>query len=68
MLTYGDGLSDVNIRKLLNFHKNKKIATLTAVRPQQDLEQLEIKGNKVKYFKEKIKIGCGLDKRWFFCF
>ena len=34
MLTYGDGLSNVNIKKLVKFHrKNKKIATLTAVRP-----------------------------------
>ena len=36
MLTYGDGLSDVNLKSLLNFHKkNKKIMTLTAVRPSK---------------------------------
>ena len=34
MMTYGDGLSNVNLKKLLKFHnKNKKIVTLTAVRP-----------------------------------
>ena len=34
MMTYGDGLSNVNLSKLLNFHKkNKKLVTLTAVRP-----------------------------------
>ena len=60
MLTYGDGLSDVNIRKLLNFHKkNKKIATLTAVRPPARFGAVRIKGNKVKYFKEKSKLDVG---------
>ena len=40
MMTYGDGLSNVNLKKLLKFHKkNKKMVTLTAVRPQQDLER-----------------------------
>ena len=40
-MTYGDGLSDVNIRNLLKFHvKNKKLATLTAVRPPADLVKL----------------------------
>ena len=37
-LTYGDGLSNVNLRELLKFHnKKKKLVTLTAVRPLQDL-------------------------------
>ena len=31
-MTYGDGLSSVNIKKLIKFHKNKKLFTLTAVR------------------------------------
>ena len=35
MLTYGDGLTNQNLSKLLNFHLNhKRIATITAVRPQ----------------------------------
>ncbi len=61
MLTYGDGLSNVNINKLINFHKkNKKIATLTAVRPPARFGAVKLKGNKVTYFKEKSK----LDEGW----
>ena len=69
MLTYGDGLSDVNIKKLLNFHqKNKKIATLTAVRPPARFGAVRIKGNKVKYFKEKSKLDVGWINGGFFVF
>ncbi len=61
MLTYGDGLSNVNINKLINFHKkNRKIATLTAVRPPARFGAVKLKGNKVTYFKEKSK----LDEGW----
>ena len=61
MLTYGDGLSNVNLKKLLNFHKkNKKMVTLTAVRPPARFGGLKIKGNFVNYFKEKSK----LDEGW----
>jgi len=61
MLTYGDGLSDVNLNKLHNFHKkNKKIITLTAVRPPARFGGLKIKGNLVNHFKEKSK----LDEGW----
>jgi glucose-1-phosphate cytidylyltransferase len=60
-LTYGDGLSNVNIKKLINFHKkHKKISTLTAVRPPARFGAIKIKGNKVVYFKEKSK----LDEGW----
>ena len=55
MITYGDGLSDININKLINFHKKKKIATLTAVRPPARFGSVKLHGNKVIYFKEKIK-------------
>ena len=37
MFTYGDGLSDINLLQLKKFHKNKKVVTVTAVRPPQDL-------------------------------
>ena len=37
MLTYGDGLSNVNLKKLLYFHKKSKKITLTAVHPLQGL-------------------------------
>lgn len=61
MLTYGDGLSNINIKKLLTFHKkNKKLVTLTAARPPARFGAIKILGNKVKYFKEKSK----LDEGW----
>lgn len=61
MLTYGDGLCDVNIKKLLNFHKkNKNIITLTAVRPPARFGGIKLVGSKVKYFKEKSR----LDEGW----
>tara|TARA_B100000575_G_C23083106_1_gene624071 strand:- start:601 stop:1308 length:708 start_codon:yes stop_codon:yes gene_type:complete len=54
-LSYGDGLSDVNIKKLINFHlKNRKIATLTAVK-YKNPKGILIFGNqsKIKKIKEK---------------
>ncbi len=60
-LTYGDGLSSVNIKKLLKFHeKRKKLVTLTAVRPPARFGAIKLKGDYVKYFKEKSK----LDEGW----
>ncbi len=54
MFTYGDGISNVNIKKLIKFHlKNKKIITVTAVRPPARFGEILIKDNKVKSFKEK---------------
>ena len=61
LMTYGDGLSNVNIKKLIKFHKrNKKMVTLTAVRPPARFGALKILNNQVKYFKEKSK----LDEGW----
>ena len=55
-MTYGDGLSDVNINKVINFHyKKKAIVTLTAVRPRQKYGILKIKFNKVNYFDNSNK-------------
>jgi len=60
-LTYGDGLSDINIIKLLKFHKkNKKLVTVTAVRPPARFGALKLKGNFVSYFKEKSR----MDEGW----
>ena len=48
MMTYGDGIANIDIQKLLNFHKkNKKLVTMTAVRPPARFGALKIKGNKV---------------------
>ena len=67
MMTYGDGLSNVNLKKLLKFHKkNKKLVTLTAVRPPARFGALKIKGAKVSYFKEKSKIDEGWINGGFF--
>tara|TARA_B110000438_G_scaffold294381_1_gene335703 strand:- start:503 stop:1273 length:771 start_codon:yes stop_codon:yes gene_type:complete len=52
--TYGDGLSDINIRNLLKFHKtNKTFATTTAVQPPGRYGALQLKNNKVDKFTEK---------------
>jgi glucose-1-phosphate cytidylyltransferase len=54
MLTWGDGVSDVDLNKLLAFHRSHgKIATLTAVHPAARFGHLEIKGDKVAEFSEK---------------
>ena len=69
LLTYGDGLSNINIKKLISFHKkNKKIATLTAVRPPARFGAIKIKGNKIRYFKEKSKLDEGWINGGFFVF
>jgi glucose-1-phosphate cytidylyltransferase len=60
MLTYGEGLSDVNINDLVNYHKKqKKILTLTAVNPDGRFGLLGIKDNLVKTFHEKPKTDDG---------
>ena len=67
LLTYGDGLSDLDLNKLVNFHiKHKKIATVTAVRPPARFGAIKLKGNLVKYFKEKSKIDEGWINGGFF--
>ena len=67
MLTYGDGLSNVDLKKLITFHKNnKKLATMTAVRPPARFGAIKFKGNKVSYFKEKSKLNEGWINGGFF--
>ena len=54
MLTYGDGVSNVNINKLIKHHKKeRKIATITIVRPPARWGAVKIKNNNVKKFEEK---------------
>jgi glucose-1-phosphate cytidylyltransferase len=55
LCTYGDGLSDINLGKLIAFHKkHKKIATVTAVHPVTRFGAMEIEpDNKVSRFREK---------------
>ena len=69
MLTYGDGLSNVNLKRLLKFHKkNKNIATLTSVRPPARFGAIKIRGKKVVYFKEKSRLDEGWINGGFFVF
>ena len=69
LMTYGDGLSDVNINKLVNFHKkNKSLATITAVRPPARFGSIKIKKNDVYYFKEKSSVDEGWINGGFFVF
>ena len=69
MLTYGDGVSNINIKKALQFHNNHgKIATITAVRPPVRFGELKINKNKVKSFKEKPQVGQGWINGGFFIF
>ena len=61
MMTYGDGLSNVDINKLISFHKkNKRLVTLTTVRPPARFGAIKIMNNFVKYFREKSS----LDEGW----
>tara|TARA_Y100000389_G_scaffold205018_1_gene262028 strand:- start:3342 stop:4034 length:693 start_codon:yes stop_codon:yes gene_type:complete len=67
LMTYGDGLSNVNINNLIKFHKKKKsILTLTAVRPPARFGSIKIKGNYVYYFKEKSSVDEGWINGGFF--
>lgn len=60
MLTYGDGLANVNLKKLLNFHKkSKKLITLTAVHPPARFGELSIKKKTVTKFEEKPQLQKG---------
>lgn len=69
MLTYGDGVSDVNIKELLAFHQSHgKMLTLTGVRPPSRFGELVIDGNKVTSFEEKPQVSAGLINGGFMVF
>ncbi len=52
--TYGDGLSDINVKELIDFHKNQKtLATVTGVRPPARFGAMSVFENKVTKFQEK---------------
>jgi len=60
MLTYGDGVCNVNLRDLLDFHRaHGRIATVTAVRPPARFGGLNFDGDLVAEFTEKPQIGEG---------
>ena len=69
LLTYGDGVANINIKKLINFHKiHKKVATVTAVRPPARFGELKLKKNLVSNFDEKNQINSGWINGGFFVF
>ena len=69
MVTYGDGIANINIPDLLNFHNiHGKIATLTGVKPPSRFGTLSIEGNSVKSFIEKPQAIEGLINGGFFVF
>jgi len=69
MVTYGDGVANINICNLLEYHKNHgKIATLTGVKPPSRFGTLSIKGNKINKFIEKPQAIEGLINGGFFVF
>jgi glucose-1-phosphate cytidylyltransferase len=69
MLTYGDGVCDVDIEQLLRFHRNHgRMATLTAVRPPARFGALEFEGDLVTEFTEKPQTGEGWINGGFFVF
>jgi len=60
MMTYGDGVGDIDIKKLVAFHKKSgKLATLTAVRPPARFGGLSFEGDNITNFSEKPQIGEG---------
>lgn len=67
MLTYGDGVSDINISDLVKFHKSHgKLVTVSAVRPPARFGALKLDGDEVKSFKEKNQINEGWINGGFF--
>ena len=67
MLTWGDGVSDINLNKLLAFHESHgKLATMTAVRPPARFGHLEINDDQITEFSEKPQTAEGWINGTFF--
>jgi glucose-1-phosphate cytidylyltransferase len=67
IVTYGDGLANVSIKKLLAFHESHgKLATVTAVRPPARFGHLHLEGNEVTHFGEKKQSDAGWINGGFF--
>jgi glucose-1-phosphate cytidylyltransferase len=68
-VTYGDGLSDLDARELVEFHRaHGKLATVTAVRPPSRFGALALEGDRVREFSEKPQAGEGWINGGFFVF
>lgn len=69
MVTYGDGVANIDIKALLDFHlAHGKLATVTGVRPLARFGELTVKGQQVKAFREKPQSTEGLISGGFFVF
>jgi len=69
MLTYGDGVANINIKELVEYHKSHgKIGTMTGVHPSSRFGELVIKDNKICVFNEKPQVKEGLINGGFFVF
>jgi glucose-1-phosphate cytidylyltransferase len=69
MLTYGDGVCNVDLKKIVEFHMSHgKIATVTAVRPPARFGVMKINGNRVEYFHEKSQTDAGWINGGYFVF
>ncbi len=68
-LTYGDGLADIDISKLLEFHRaHGRIGTITGVHPPSRFGELLVEKKRVKKFSEKPQLGEGVINGGFFVF
>ena len=69
MLTWGDGVSDVDLARLLEFHRaHGKLCTMTAVRPPARFGHLELDGDRIFEFSEKPQTGEGwINGAFFVC-
>jgi glucose-1-phosphate cytidylyltransferase len=69
MATYGDGVADIDINKLIDFHKSHgKILTITGVRPPSRFGEIIVEGDKAASFTEKPQSSTGLINGGFFIF
>jgi glucose-1-phosphate cytidylyltransferase len=69
MLTYGDGVGNINIPALLKFHqRHGKLATVTGINPAARFGELKIQGDQVESFREKQRAGERLSSGGFFVF
>jgi glucose-1-phosphate cytidylyltransferase len=69
MMTYGDGVADLDIRSVLAFHKSHgKLATVTGINPAARFGELKIKGEKVESFSEKPEASLEFVNGGFFVF
>ena len=69
MMTYGDGVANINIRELVDFHRSHgKLATVTAVRPPARFGSLTFDGDQVTGFTEKPQLGEGWINGGYFVF